>query len=447
MKIAYFSPLPPKKSGISDYSADLLPYLAEYCDIDVYTDHPEKVSPSIKSKFSIIDIENFLKDKTGRKYDHLVYQIGNSDEHHRNIYRVFLEHSGIAVLHDYSLHHMIAQQTIGMKKYEDYVNEMKYNYGIEGVILARQSIMGERRAIWGTEKSLKYPLNKSVLDRAKALIVHSSFLKDLIFNAKNDLPVRLAPLPTPDIGICANTEKAELRKKYGLPENKVIISSFGLISKNKRIHKILKALEKLSRETDRFLYVLVGEEQSDFSVKNYVKELKIPSFVRCTGFVNIDVFKDYIKMTDIAINLRYPTQGETSASLIRLLGMGIPVLVTEVGTFCEFPDTITVKVPYGKQEVESLFSSIKLLLEDEHKLREMSKSACQYIKQEHSVSKTALSYYHLLRDIQKGGLLKNNVHAYKGLFDQAGDALYSMGTMYQDRVVIRQTANKINELI
>ncbi len=38
--------------------------------------------------------------------------------------------------------------------------------------------------------------------------------------------------------------------------------------------------------------------------------------------------------------LRHPTAGETSASLLRLLGAGRPTLVTATGSFAELPPTI-----------------------------------------------------------------------------------------------------------
>jgi len=37
-KIAFFSPLPPKKSGISTYSSSLIPFLSRYWDIDLFID-------------------------------------------------------------------------------------------------------------------------------------------------------------------------------------------------------------------------------------------------------------------------------------------------------------------------------------------------------------------------------------------------------------------------
>ena len=38
MRVAYFSPLNPQRSGISDYSEELLPYLGRYLDITLFVE-------------------------------------------------------------------------------------------------------------------------------------------------------------------------------------------------------------------------------------------------------------------------------------------------------------------------------------------------------------------------------------------------------------------------
>ena len=48
---------------------------------------------------------------------------------------------------------------------------------------------------------------------------------------------------------------------------------------------------------------------------------------------------------DVLVNLRYPTMGETSGSVIRALSLGKPLLVSDVGWFSELPDDVVLKVP------------------------------------------------------------------------------------------------------
>ena len=59
----------------------------------------------------------------------------------------------------------------------------------------------------------------------------------------------------------------------------------------------------------------------------------------------IEDFNGYMAACDIVLNLRYPTVGESSGTLLRALGMGKAVVVTDVGSFREYPDEICLKAP------------------------------------------------------------------------------------------------------
>ena len=54
---------------------------------------------------------------------------------------------------------------------------------------------------------------------------------------------------------------------------------------------------------------------------------------------------------DVLVNLRYPTMGETSGSVIRALSLGKPMLVSDVGWFGELPDDVVLKIPVDEYEV------------------------------------------------------------------------------------------------
>src|SRR5580700_9269164 len=82
MRIAFFSPLPPTKSGIADYSAAVLEPLAKLVDVDTFTAKPAAFDPA--------------------HYDIAVYQLGNNP-HHTFAYEAALEHPGVAVMHEANL--------------------------------------------------------------------------------------------------------------------------------------------------------------------------------------------------------------------------------------------------------------------------------------------------------------------------------------------------------
>ena len=84
--------------------------------------------------------------------------------------------------------------------------------------------------------------------------------------------------------------------------------------------------------------------------------------VRVLGFAPIEEFVGYLGACDIVLNLRYPTVGESSGTLLRSLGLGKAVMVSEVGSFQEFPDDVCLKVPVGPGEEDLIFEYLNLLV-------------------------------------------------------------------------------------
>src|SRR5690242_6535382 len=108
MRIAWFSPLPPMPSGISDYSFELLPLIDERADVDV-------VCPSVGSRWRrhapvapanlrVVDPADFRA--RAARYDAVVYHLGNNPAH-RFVFDEARRRPGIAVFHDFTMHHLI----------------------------------------------------------------------------------------------------------------------------------------------------------------------------------------------------------------------------------------------------------------------------------------------------------------------------------------------------
>ena len=62
------------------------------------------------------------------------------------------------------------------------------------------------------------------------------------------------------------------------------------------------------------------------------------------------------------LNLRYPTVGENSGTLMRALGLGKAVIVSAVGSFSELPESICLKAPVDASEEDHLFEYLNLLV-------------------------------------------------------------------------------------
>jgi glycosyltransferase involved in cell wall biosynthesis len=223
--------------------------------------------------------------------------------------------------------------------------------------------------------------------------------KQMVKGVNSTIPVINIPLHATQIVEDCEKEKILCREKLGIKSDLLMFASFGFASKNKRILQILEELsiykKKVSKE---FKYYIVGKTQG-IDVKEKVKEFGIEDQVVVTGFTELDEFNTYMGACDVAINLRYPTNGESSASLHRLLGMGKPIIVTRIGSFEEYPDDIVFKVRYDEEEVIEIYNTLRKITKDRSLLHELGDKVRTYADDNYSLHTNANKYKNFFHDI------------------------------------------------
>jgi len=159
MKIAYFTPLSPIKSGISEYSEkELLPYLKKYCKIELIIDKGYKPSNKfIKDNFKI-----FTYNKFQDNYDLLLYHIGNNPFHIYS-YEFALQKPGVVVLHDAFIHHLVRRMTLGKRESSKYVKIIESCLGQKRSDILKKSISSRNSSL------VKFPLVEKFVKRRKKL--------------------------------------------------------------------------------------------------------------------------------------------------------------------------------------------------------------------------------------------------------------------------------------
>ncbi|MEK3704887.1 glycosyltransferase family 4 protein [Paenibacillus sp. FSL R7-0198] len=386
-KLAYFSPLNPIKSGISDYSEDLLPFLNGEFDIDVYVPNNFRVeNEKVRNVCKIREFYEFEDLINKNEYHVVLYHIGNNYAAHNEIYEFAIKYPGIVVLHDYSLHHFFAAKTLEQGNISAYKEEMFYCHGNEGLNKVNEFLNHKIPPIWEAD-SLNYPLNLRLLDRSAGIIVHSQFALQLLKKQAPYTPIGVVPLPAPyitDIDLIYSKMIIE-REALDISKDDFIICSLGYANITKRIDKIIEALKfiKANKLIENFKFFIVGEIAESYPLQDLIKKNNLVDEVICTGYVSLDQFDQYIAASDMCINLRYPTQGENSASLLKILGHGKPVITTNIGSFSEFPDQIVYKISYGETEIEEIVEAIMKIVN--HNKDVTGREIINYTKQYNSM--------------------------------------------------------------
>ena len=393
MRVAYYSPLPPQKSGIADYSAELLPHLAEHCEIELIVD--DGVRPE-ETRFPVHGHRALPGLLAAGRFDAVLYQLGNNRDYHASIYRSLIDHPGVVVLHEYVIHHLVRDLTLFAGDPQAYVREMRYAYGLTGEAMARRCVAtGVPLDPWS------YPLFERGVDASLGVIVHNQVTRDRVLASR---PLaRIATVPHHlSLGGLPEVSSAEARRALGIEPGTFAVATFGFLTASKRPGVLLRTFARLRREVPAARLLIVGEVSPHFDFDRvFTPELR--EGVTITGRLEIDRFLLYMRACDVAVNLRHPTAGETSGTVIRLLGLGKPLIVNETGSFAEIPDDCCAKVPLDDTEEDLLVAYLLALARDEPLRLRMGENARRHMALHHGLVDSARKYAGFLRETVESG--------------------------------------------
>ncbi len=364
MRISYYSPLPPERSGIADYSALLLPALERLVDVDVV--------------------------RRGRTRpvaaDVALYHVGNDPDAHGWIVDALRRRPGVVVLHDLVLHHLVAGLTVGRKDGRAYLLALERDAGIPGRLLAHGYLDGRVPPLWETSPE-EFPLTGEILGSATGVVVHSHYVEERVREDGFDGPVWRIPhpaWPTPTIGAAG-------------VDGRPLFGCFGHLNASKRVPQLLDAFELVRHRHPQARLLLVGPASPGFDAARLVRD-----GVERIDYVDEARLWSLMAACDACISLRSPTMGETSGSVIRALSLGRPLVVSDVGWFSELPDDVALKVPVDENEVPDLAAALELLASSEPTQLAMSDAARDYATREHDLGRVAERYVAALEEAAGG---------------------------------------------
>ncbi len=347
--IAWFTPLPPSSSGVARYNVELLPLLARRHDIDVFVDAaPGDVAAP--EGCTIFNAHDFVWKHDRRRYDLVVYQMGNASCHDY-MWGYLARYPGLVVLHDGQLHHARALSLRRQKRHEDYVEEFRFSHpDVEPDIaeLGVAGLLGPLMFLW--------PLRRPVLDAARLVVVHNAWLAARVLEERPATPVRVVEMGVaaarPDRGV-----RDRIRERHNIPPDALVFTAFGTMTPEKRIPEAIGALAAVDAWVPGARLLLVGQRVGHYDPLADARTRGVADRVAITGFVPHEEVPDYLAASDVCLCLRWPTSRETSAAWLRCLGAGRATIITDLAHTTDVPalDPRTWTVRYGHREAPDAF--------------------------------------------------------------------------------------------
>ena len=338
-RMAYVSPLPPARSGISDYSAELLPELVRYYDIDVIVAQDSVATPWIRANCAVRSIDWFKRHAA--RYERIIYHFGNSD-FHQHMFGLLDDAPGIVVLHDFFLSGIAAHMEI-MGHRPSYWSRALYEGHGYAALKQRFYAQDTADVVW------RYPCNLGVLRGALGLIVHSENSRRLAnawYGADAARKWAVVPhLRVPEPAI----DRAAARRALGLADEDCVVCSFGLLGPSKLNHRLLSAwLDSALAADPHCVLVFVGENQTSAYGQELLETIRrsgVTRPVQITGWADSATFRQYLAAADIGVQLRTLSRGETSGTVLDCMNYAMPTIVNANGSMADLPPDGVWKMP------------------------------------------------------------------------------------------------------
>lgn len=330
VRVAWFSPMPPDRSGVAACSAELVRALSgpEF-NIDVFVD--ASVEPPRSGCRSAHD---FLWEHQQKRYDAIVYQLGNS-RLHRHIWPYVFRYPGMSVLHDAHLHHARAAALLSAGRKDDYRREFAANHPDTNPDVAELAVAGFNNHLY-----YYWPMRRLVVERSLLTAVHSPSLARQL---KEEMPE--AEIETVRLGHGAEVHPDEaaafrgrIRERHGIAPDAIVFGCFGGLTPDKRLPQILAAFAATRARVPSARLLLAGEVAGHYELETDLDRFGVRRDAVVTGYIEEEAdLTAHIAASDVALTLRWPTAREISGPWLRCLAAGVPTITVQLAHLAHVP--------------------------------------------------------------------------------------------------------------
>lgn len=390
-RLAYVSPLPLARSGIADYSAELLPELSRHYQIDVVVCQDEPLEdPWVLANCRQLTVDTFRQQS--HHYRRVLYHFGNS-HFHAHIFSLLQEHPGVVVLHDFFLSGISAHRDVTGQMPGAWARDLLASHGWSAV-QSRFTVADTADTVWA------YPCNLGVLQNALGVIVHSENSRRLAetwygeTSADNWAVIPLMRVPVNGL------DRLATRAQLGIAEGDFVVCSFGLLGRTKLNHRLLQAWLAWPMVADpRCRLVFVGQNDGGAYGEELVRTIRASGRnVEITGWADADTYKAWLAVADVAVQLRTHSRGETSGTVLDCMNHSLPTVVYAHGSMQDLPQDAVHKLPDAFSDSE-LTQALAVFWQQPEKRQQLGEAGRALILREHQPRACAQQYEQAIENI------------------------------------------------
>ncbi|GAC1464106.1 MAG: hypothetical protein NVSMB9_02390 [Isosphaeraceae bacterium] len=393
-RIAMVSPMPPYPSGNAGDTASLIDALGEFHAIDLFHDCNEFPRTRFQSRaVGCFDHRLFERFDRLRPYHAVVYQISNSLAHHF-VATMLGKRPGVVVLHDLALGSLHYERAVrfggGIDEFRRVLEESHPDRAPEFADHLAGWFDAPEAMVRGLTAA-GLDMNRPLVQRALGVIVHS---REALERLGSAAAFKTFLVPRGAKPASAN-DRAAARVRLGLAADALVVGSFGMVHPSRLNVEAIEAFAAVARAVAPSIFLVVGEEADGGLARRRAETLGLGAQVRFLGRPDDERFFTLIAATDIGLILRGPeVSGDAPATLLHLLRSGVATVLTEIGSFAEFPEGIVRKVRWDEAAggIEALRRVLHALAAHPAARDALGRAAQEHVRAHHSWPQVAARY-------------------------------------------------------
>ncbi|HET9075643.1 MAG TPA: glycosyltransferase [Acidimicrobiales bacterium] len=331
--MAFVTPWPPAPTGVADYSARLVPHLAEHVDVDVYLDG-DGAEADRSSGIAQYRADRFRSVAAARGgYDSVVVSMGNSEFHAGALRLTRVEGVRPVVLaHEVRFTDLYRHGEARGAVPEGYLAAAKAMYPglpeewlaegwIDSPVAQKNGVLMAREVIGLSERFLVTSEYAANLARIEADPQHVSRIGVLPY-VYPDIP---DPLDRPEV----------------TAEGRLLVASFGIVNSVKQPDILVEALYWLREAGDldaELAFVGPAGPAERNAIAAAAAAHGLQGLVTVTGHADDRTYRSYLRRAAVAVQLRSASNGEVSGAVADCLTHGVPTITSAIGAAQSLPD-------------------------------------------------------------------------------------------------------------
>ncbi len=381
MRVAVWTPLPPEPSGIADYNAMLLAAMARRPHVHLTAViRDDVVDVDVPAGVTVVR----QRDYRPQDYDVDLYHVGNNPTFHGYMFQPALHRRGVVVLHDPAILDLV-EVLLGNRGQRIFEVEVAYNLGCSE---RDEEVIQHAIATWDRTEIL---MSRRLIESSITTLVHSDWAARHLRARFGDVSVSTVPFAVDvDGGDAVTHDDATL-----------VFGVFGNLSFHKRVPEVVAAFAAARQRGLDARLIVAGRRDSpeaEHRIERMIDEFALDDDVEFALDVDATRFRALQEECDVVVGLRWPTAGETSASLLECFALAKAAIVSDIPQNREFSDEFCWRVSVDLEaEHEQLVDAMLRASEDVAATRRAGRAAREFVAHHCALDDVAAIYVDELR--------------------------------------------------